>query len=164
MYSGLNSATFWKKPLLIIINRQFLVSQKKYEKLKLNINLIIHDECHSIQNNTTQEFYQYIQTKNNNVRCLGFSATPYLELQPFTKIISKYTIYDAYCNNVIVPPKICWIENDTKLTDIEYMNICKIQIEGLYYKKIIIWCGIIEKCNQLVELTTDAFVLSCLIF
>ena len=78
-YENVNSATFWKKPILLIINRSFLVSDKKYEKLKLNIGLIIHDECHSISNNTTQEFYKYIIGKNNNVKCIGFSATPNLE-------------------------------------------------------------------------------------
>ena len=66
-YDKINSASFWKKPILLIINRQFLVSQKKYEKLKLNIDLIIHDECHSIQNNTTQDFYKYIKKKNENI-------------------------------------------------------------------------------------------------
>ena len=28
-YEQVNSATFWKKPLLLVINRQFLVSQEK---------------------------------------------------------------------------------------------------------------------------------------
>ena len=156
-YDKINSATFWKKPILLIINRQFLVSQKKYEKLKLNIDLIIHDECHSIQNNTTQDFYKYIKKTNENISCLGFSATPYLDIEPYNKIISKYTIYDAYCDDVIVPPKIVWIENDKKLKDEEYMEICKNQINKLYYKKIIVWCGIIEKCYELAELWKGYF-------
>ena len=60
---NVNSATFWNKPILLIINRAFLVSEKKYEKLKLDFGLIIHDECHSIINSTTQEFYSYILKK-----------------------------------------------------------------------------------------------------
>ena len=156
-YDKINSATFWRKPILLIINRQFLVSQKKYEKLKLNIDLIIHDECHSIQNNTTQDFYKFIKSKNNNISCLGFSATPHLELEPYNKIISKYTIYDAFCDNVIVPPKIVWIENSKKLKDQEYMEICKNQIDKLYYKKIIVWCGIIDKCYELANLWKSYF-------
>ena len=39
----------------------------------MNIDLIIHDECHSIQNNTTQEFYNYICGVNKFVKCIGFS-------------------------------------------------------------------------------------------
>ena len=73
---NINSCSFWKKPMLIIINRAFLVSKKKYEKINININLIIHDECHSIVNKTTQEFYNFIKIKNPDVKCIGFSATP----------------------------------------------------------------------------------------
>ena len=76
----------------------------------MNIDLIIHDECHSIQNNTTQEFYDSVLSKNNNVSCLGFSATPCLEYAPYDRILSQYTIYDAYCDDIIVPPKIKWVE------------------------------------------------------
>ena len=71
-YQHINSATFWKKPILLIINRSFLVSQNKYKKIKMNINLIIHDECHSISNSTTQDFYNYIQNKNKNTSVLVF--------------------------------------------------------------------------------------------
>ena len=77
-YEQINSAIFWKKSILLIINRHFLVSQEKYKLLKTMFDLIIHDECHSIQNITTQKFYQYMIEKNKNISCLGFSATPYL--------------------------------------------------------------------------------------
>ena len=148
-FEKVNSATFWKKPILLIMNRHFLVSKNKYEKIKMNIDLIIHDECHSIQNNTTKQFYEFILKQNNDTRCLGFSATPYLEHYPFNHILSQYTIYDAFCDNTILPPKIKWIESPVSLDDIDFLEICKKNINSLPYKKIIIWCGIIEKCNEL---------------
>ena len=150
-YSIVNSALYWKKPILLIINRSFLVSKKKYEKLQIKFGLIIHDECHSIKNNNTQEFYKHI-LKKSNTSCLGFSATPHLEIEPYNNVISKYTIYDAFLDNVIVPPVIKWISSDDVLNDIDYLHICKKEIKKLYYKKIIVWCGIIEKCYNLYDL------------
>ena len=150
-YSIVNSALYWKKPILLIINRSFLVSKKKYEKLQIKFGLIIHDECHSIKNKTTQEFYKHI-LKKSNTSCLGFSATPHLEIEPYNNVISKYTIYDAFLDNVIVPPVIKWISSDDVLNDIDYLHICKKEIKKLYYKKIIVWCGIIEKCYNLYDL------------
>ena len=108
-FQQINSASYWKKPILLIINRSFLVSQKKYEKIKIGFDLLIHDECHSISNKTTKTFYNYIMNKNKDISCLGFSATPNINIKPYDKIISEYTIYDAFCDNVIVKPKINWI-------------------------------------------------------
>jgi len=152
-----NSATIWKKPILLVINRSFLVSQKKYENLNMNIGFIIHDECHSIKNKTTQQFYNFMLDKNKDLKCLGFSATPCLDYKPFTKILSEYTIYNAFCDNVIVAPKIKWIKSDNILNDIDFMNICEENIKKLVYKKIIVWCGIIEKCYELSELWKKKF-------
>lgn len=151
-FSRINNAVIWNKPILVIINRSFLVSQNKYQKIKMNINLVIHDECHSIQNNTTQEFYNYLHSINNTVRCIGFSATPNLEIFPFNNVLSEYTIYDAFCDNVILPPKIKWIHSDKILSDDDYFYVCYDNIKELHYKKIIIWCGIIEKCQELAIL------------
>jgi superfamily II DNA or RNA helicase len=151
-YNQINSATIWGKPLLIIINRSFLVSAKKYQKIKIDIGLIIHDECHSISNKTTKEFYNYILNKCNNISCLGFSATPNIEFKPFDNILSTYSIYDAYCDNVIVQPKIKWIKTQHQLDDEDIVHYCKTEINKLHYKKIIIWCGIIKYCKKLAEL------------
>ena len=156
-YSKVNSATFWKKPILLIINRAFLVSNCKYEKLKIQFDLIIHDECHSITNKTTQKFYNYILVKQPNIKCIGFSATPNLNYKPYDKIISKYTIYDAFLDNVIVPPKIKFIKSKQILNDCDFLKICKTQIKNLYYKKIIVWCGIIKKCYELSKLWKENF-------
>lgn len=145
------------KPKLIVINRSFLVSQKKYEKIEIVIDLIIHDECHSIVNKTTREFYQFILKKYNNISCIGFSATPCTDWEPFKEIITTYTIYDAYCDDIIVPPKIKWIESAQPLDDRQLLTISHENLNDLYYKKIIVWCGIIEKCNQYAELWKTLF-------
>ena len=156
-YSKVNSAIFWKKPVLLILNRAFLVSNLKYKHLQLKLDLIIHDECHSIINKTTQEFYKYTVEKHPTIRCLGFSATPNLEFKPYNKIISKYTVYDAFIDNVIVPPKIKFIKSKQILNDDDFLEICKKQIQHLHYKKIIVWCGIIKKCYELSKLWKETF-------
>ena len=87
-YSKLNSSQFWGKPVLLIINRSYLVSQLKYKMIRVNIDMIIHDECHTI-NNTTKKFYDYMIDKYKEIRCIGFSATPSL-VEPYKNIISNY--------------------------------------------------------------------------
>ena len=156
-YSLINSAGVWNRPILLVINRSFLVSGKKYNKLKIPFNLIIHDECHSIQNKTTKDFYEYSMKHTPDIKCIGFSATPNLEHEPYNNILSKYTIYDAYCDNVIIPPKIFWLKSDRKLTDDDYIAITKSKIKDLFYKKIIVWCGTIDKCYSLSKLWKEKF-------
>lgn len=156
-YNEVNNNRINNKPFLLVINRSFLVSQKKYQKIDANIGLIIHDECHSIKNKTTGVFYQYILEKYKNVSCLGFSATPFLEKKPFDKVLTNYTIYDAFLDNIILPPKICWINSNKKLADIDFIKICQYHIKKLHYQKIIVWCGIIDKCYQLAELWKEKF-------
>ena len=153
----INNTNLSEKPLLLIINRSFLVSQIKYKNIEVNIDLIIHDECHSIQNNTTQKFYEFILNKHENIRCLGFSATPYLEIYPYNNILTSYTIYDAFCDEIIVPPKIKWLNSNTQIEDIDFLEICKVNINKLFYKKVIVWCGIIDKCYELAELWKKYF-------
>ena len=134
-----------------------MVSRQNYKNINADIDLIIHDECHSIKNKTTREFYQYITEKNKSISCIGFSATPYLEIKPFDKIITEYTIYDAFCDDIIVPPKISWVSNEGKLSDIDFIKICEEKITDLPYKKIIVWCGIIDKCYELSKLWQNHF-------
>ena len=147
---SVNASRFWGKPILVIINRAFLVSQLKYQQIKIPIHLIIHDECHSITNSTTQQFYQYI-LKQYNPKCLGFSATPCLDYQPFDNIISSYSIYDAYLDEVIVPPKIIWYSSNYFINTQKMIELVKDQISQLVYQKIIVWCGLIEECYSLAE-------------
>ena len=134
-YSKINMAKIWKKPLLIVINRAFLVSKLKYKLININLNLIIHDECHSIINKTTTEFYKYIINKFPSIKCLGFSATPHLKIKPYDNLISKYTIYDAFVDEVIVQPKIKFVKSKQILQDNDFLELCKKLIKPLPLKK-----------------------------
>ena len=154
-YQSLNCSTFWGKPFLCIINRAFLTNREKYKNIKTPIHLVIHDECHSIENNTTQLFYEWLvkynKTKHNlQSRIIGFSATPELIL-PLDNILSKYSIYDGFLDKVILPPKIIWIKSENKLPFIHLIQLIKTEIEKLPYKKIIIWSGIIDECIKLAD-------------
>jgi superfamily II DNA or RNA helicase len=144
-----NSATFWKRPMLIIINRAFLTSSLKYERLRLPIHLVIHDECHTIVNSTTQQFYKWLLREYSEVRCLGFSATPTLAHAPYTRILSQYTIYDACTDGTIVPPTISWLKAaDGALTTDQIRKVVRTLLEAMPYKKCLLWCGMIDTCRQ----------------
>ena len=149
---GINSAKFWNKPLFVIINRAFLVSQEKYKKIKLPFSLLIHDECHSISNKTTQKFYKWILKSTPNISCIGLSATPNISIHPYKNILSKYSIYNSFCDNIILPCKICWITSQSVLTYNNLFILFINLIKGLPYKKIIIWCGMIDLCETLIKI------------
>jgi hypothetical protein len=157
-YNSVNTSIFWNKPVLLIINRAFLTSNENYKKIKIPIHLIIHDECHTIINKTTRLFYEYILEKPI-IKCIGFSATPNLSYKPFDKIITSYSIYDAFVDNVIVPPKIKWFSCDDILHYNEIVILIKKQIDNsnLPYKKIIIWCGMIELCVNMASIFSRYF-------
>ena len=156
-YESVNSNTFWNKPLLLIINRAFLFSKEKYRKIKVPFGLIIHDECHSITNTTTQSFYKYF-TENYSVKCIGFSATPNLDISPYTETLSHYSLYDGFIDNVILPPKIIWFKSNSKLNFSDLFTIIKKEVNKLVYKKIIVWCGMIDHCSFLANLAKRYFV------
>jgi len=148
-YSSLNSSKFWKKSKLIIINRAFLTSQKYYEKININIDLIIHDECHSITNKSTQDFYKFMLNKNPTIRCIGLTATPNLDIDPYTNLLSSYSIYDAFLDDVIVSPKIYWFkDNNTLIEKKENLLLIKDLVLKQPYRKVIIWCGMIKFCKE----------------
>jgi superfamily II DNA or RNA helicase len=148
-YTNLNSSKFWNKSKLVIINRAFLTSKKAYEKINLNIDLIIHDECHSICNKSTQDFYNYILNKDSTIRCIGLTATPNFDYEPYNNLLSSYSIYDAFIDNIIVSPKIYWFKEIN--TCIEKKNIL-LMIKDLVlkqpYRKVIVWCGMIKFCKE----------------
>lgn len=158
-YNSVNASIFWNKPVLLIINRAFLTSNDKYKKIKIQFHLIIHDECHSIVNETTRKFYDYIFSCNHIPKCIGFSATPTLEYRPYNKIISSYSIYDAFTDNVIVQPRIKWFTCDEILSQVEILSLIKILInnKNIHYKKIIVWCGMIEYCEKMADLWSKYF-------
>lgn len=152
-----NCSKFWNTPALVIINRAFLTSGEAYKKLKLKFDLIIHDECHSISNSTTQEFYNWILGKFPTTRCIGFSATPILTIAPFTKLLSKYSIYNSVCDEVIVPPRIVWIKTTDELSDAQYAVSVYHYLSQMVYQKCVIWCGMIDYCLELAKLYQKIF-------
>lgn len=143
--TSLDSARFWGKPFLCIINRCFLTSGNKYERLKSRIDLVIHDECHSIENKTTEEFYKWLMAKTPETKIIGFSATPEY-IKPLDTILSKYSIYDGFLDKVILPPKIVWLKSSQLPNTASLTTLLKTEIDKLPYKKIIVWCGMIEEC------------------
>ncbi len=147
--SRVNSATVWRKPLLVVINRAFLTTGTKYKSLQAPFHLIIHDECHSIQNTTTQAFYEHALTTWPSVRCIGFSATPCTELAPFKTLLSHYSIYDAVADGVIVPPHITWLKSSQHFDHHTIANIFKKLSTSLPYKKAVVWCGMIRTAREL---------------
>lgn len=158
-YNSVNTSIYWNKPVLLIINRAFLTFNNKYKKIKIPFHLVIHDECHTIVNKSTKDFYEFILSKDQIVKCIGFSATPSLHLEPYKKIITSYSIYDAFLENVIVPPKIIWFSCDDILYYEEIIVLLKEQIEKaqLVFKKIIIWCGMIDLCFKIADLCAKVF-------
>lgn len=160
-YNSVNTSIYWNKPVLLIINRAFLTFHNKYKKIKIPFHLVIHDECHTIVNKSTKDFYEFLLSnpKNPSVKCIGFSATPSLLLEPYKKIITSYSIYDAFLENVIVPPKILWFSCDDILYYEEIIVLLKEQIEKaqLVFKKIILWCGMIDLCFTIAELCAKIF-------
>lgn len=144
-----NSAQIWRKPMLIIINRAFLTSQERYKYLKAPIGLIIHDECHSISNKTTRAFYEFVAQTSPQTRIIGFTATPNTSHEPFKRILSQYSIYDAVCDEVIVPPKIHWLKSHEPISHNDILHVYKQLAPKLPYKKTIVWCGMIDICQRL---------------
>jgi hypothetical protein len=158
-HNSVNSGIFWSKPILLVINRAFLTSNDKYKKIKAPFHLIIHDECHTIINHTTRQFYDYMLHQPILPKCIGFSATPNQTYEPYKNIITSYSIYDAFMDDVIVPPKIKWFSCDDLLEQTEIVHLIKDQIESadLKYRKIIVWCGMIELCEQMAKLWSTVF-------
>ena len=156
-YNSVNTSRFWGKSTLTIINRSFLTSNDKYKKVNINVDLIIHDECHTIINQSTRDYYNYILNKYPNIKVLGFSATPNTNFEPFTNILSSYSIYKAYIDNVIVQPIIHWFKsNENMEQDLIIQNV-KTLINKMPYKKVIIWCGMIQSCVEYARLWSKYF-------
>lgn len=149
-YESLNASSFWGLPFLCIINRCFLTTKNRYEHIKRKIDLVIHDECHSIENETTQQFYTWLSSHSPESKIIGFSATPEY-IRPLNNLITSYSIYDAFCDSVILPPKIVWVKSENSIKDDDILFILKKEIESLPYKKIIIWCGTVDECKALKE-------------
>lgn len=147
-YDSLNASSFWGLPFLCIINRCFLTTKDKYENIKKPIDLVIHDECHSIENDTTQAFYNWLKINSPNCKIIGFSATPEY-ISPLNNLLTSYSIYDAFIDKVILPPKIVWLKSNSTIQNNHLIEILKDEMKALPYKKIIIWCGTVAECIKM---------------
>ncbi len=148
--TSVNSSKFWwGKPTLLIINRAFLTSSTKYTDITLPFHFIIHDECHSIMNETTQAFYQYILNKFEGMKCIGFTATHVLKYKPYDTILSKYNMLDAIKDESILPPKIIFFSSENQITEDQLIPYFASFLNDMVYKKIIVWCGMIDLCYKL---------------
>jgi len=157
-YMSVNTAKYWGKPVLLLINRAFLVSNNNYQRIQTPLGLIIHDECHTIQNKTTSEFYKWIQNKWEDCRCIGFTATPNHQIVPYNTLLSKYSILQSYLDKVIVNPHIVWIKSKVNLDNLSMAYIIKYLMgKHLVYHKVVVWCGMIEYCYQLALLWRQIF-------
>ncbi len=156
-FNSVNSSRFWNKPSLTIINRSFLTSNDKFKKININIDLIIHDECHTIVNKSTREFYDFILEKYNNIKIIGLSATPNTNFKPFTNILTTYSIYNAFMDDVIVQPVIHWFKSNSNISQESIILNVKSLIDKMPYKKVIIWCGMIQSCIEYAKLWSTYF-------
>lgn len=151
-YEHVNTSVFWKKNVLLIINRAFLTMNNHYEKIKIPFHLILHDESHTIVNQSTRNFYDFMLSRYPRTRCIGFSATPFLNYRPFTRILSSYSIFDAYMDGNIVPPRIIWLDRRNPELSFEQTIRCVREcICSLPFRKIIVWCGMIEHCFRFAK-------------
>ena len=117
---------------------------------------MIHDECHSIENKTTEEFYRWLLKKTPETKIIGFSATPEY-IKPLDTILSKYSIYDGFLDKVILPPKIMWLKSSQLPNTASLTSLLKAEIDKLPYKKIIVWCGMIDECLSGCKVETIFF-------
>ena len=156
-YECINSSKFWGKPRLVVINRAFSTVSQLYKNIADKIDLIIHDECHSIVNETSQKFYKYILDKTPDIKCIGFTATPILDYAPYDNIISEYSIYSALNDKAILPPKIYWLKSDNLIQYEDTFPIIGDLIKDLPYKKIIVWTGMIKLCYEIAEKWNNYF-------
>lgn len=96
--------------------------------------------------------YEYLLDKNPSMSSIGFTATPPVDCHPFPNILTRYSIYDALEDGVVVKPVVKWISSQQKLNELEMIKAFEKDIRELPYGKIVIWCGTIESCYRLAEL------------
>ena len=118
-WSTVQSALYWGKPVLVIVNRAFLVSQRRYERLRrATVGLVVHDECHTGTGSTTRAFYEWLDIAHPQARIVGLSATPpALADAPhpaLATIRSRYSLYDATADGTIVPLRMGWCDHQQR--------------------------------------------------
>ena len=133
-----SSYCIWKYTQLIVINRAYLTS---YNKLNIPIGLVIHDECHTASNASSQIFYQWLLTKSPQTKCIGLSATPNW-VYPYEKLCIKYDMIDAIKDGVICKPIIYTLNEALSTTSIFNMRQYLI---GYFSEKYYIKLNYIDK-------------------
>ena len=89
-------------------------------------------------------------------RTIGFSATPEY-IYPLDNNLTKYSIYSAYLDNVILQPKIMWFKSEYQMSMNTTIKLIKESIHDLPYKKLIVWCGMIDECISIANYWKDHF-------
>ncbi len=135
----------WKYTQLIVINRAYLTS---YQKLMIPIGLVIHDECHTASNNSSQLFYKWLLEYSRNTKCIGLSATPNWAY-PFNKLRIKYDMIDALKDGVICKPTIYTL-CDTHCSTL-FEVICELLNREHSNNKLVLWCGTIANCEKMFD-------------
>lgn len=144
---------------LIIVNRAFLSSNNRYQKITkdLNIGLILVDECQSSTAQKTFEILEYL--KSLNTKLIGFSASPIVKkrfgnysllygLNGQINYLSNYSIFNA----IIDDPPVC-LPFKINLYDLKDKNpnflleLINDYLPILPYKKIIVWFRKTEDCD-----------------
>lgn len=165
------------KATVLVINRAYLTADiNKYDMMKGNITLILHDECHNTSSERCNQFL--LKAKEYNIPIVGFSATPlrtgrndkdklleiYGDSNGFLKLLTNYNMIYAIQQNLILPPEFYWYHvelktlNEKKEEDkLEYELECAFEILNnlipkLPNKKIVTWCGKIKSTEKWKEL------------
>ena len=155
-------ALVWRAPVLVIVNRAYLVSQCRYERLtRCSVGLVVHDECHAGTGATTRTFYRWLDTHHPSASVLGLSATPPdtagAPHPALAEVVSRYSIYDATRDGIIVPLKMYWREADHPLSETASAELCRRIASAEGVSKIIVWCGTIEHCFHTAEVWSETF-------
>jgi len=163
---------------LVVINRAYL-TLSSYKKIS-NLTMILHDECH----NTTSDKCNHFLTHFNklNVPIIGFSATPLRtgsnELKELSKIygnginlklLTDYNLIYAISQDLVLPPEFFWYHVDDTTTKKDINDISQIElgtvlellnklIPRMPNKKIIAWCGTIERTKKWKKLFEENYL------
>ena len=160
------------KPTLLVINRAYLTLGKLYEKLNNNdLHLILHDECHNTSSHQCHNLL--LKCHSLNIPIVGFSATPLRtgrdDKQKLLDIYGKnnnknelnlltdYNMIYAINKKLILPPEFYWYQiesynkkKNNKISQEDLGSVLEILdhlIPTLPNKKIIAWCGTIDRAN-----------------
>jgi len=152
-HKNLKSAQLLGRPVLVIINRAFLVSAARYAHINATIGLIVHDECHAGIGSTTSAFYDWLKVAHPSCKVIGLSATPPTrEVSPhegLDRIITRFSIYDAFKAKVILPLEVVWCPYlETRPSHTESARIAHNLAYQNHIQKIIVWCGTISNAFE----------------